>query len=165
MKKFFYLIFILIISGLTSGCASIVSKSVYPITINSTPKGALIVITDKADKVVYQGNTPAMVKLKSGAGFFVKASYQVKLSLEGYEDRIVPINCKLDGWYIGNIVFGGIIGFLVIDPATGAMWKIDNKEINETLTKKAGTSQAPSLEIKTIHEIPLEWRAYLVRIN
>jgi hypothetical protein len=30
----------------------------------------------------------------------------------------------MDGWYIGNILFGGVIGFLIVDPATGAMWKL-----------------------------------------
>lgn len=58
-----------------SGCASIVSKSLYAVSINSTPSGAKITITDKKDKEVYTGNTPANVKLKSGAGYFSKANY------------------------------------------------------------------------------------------
>ena len=31
----------------------------------------------------------------------------------------------MDGWYIGHILFGGLIGFLIIDPATGSMWKLN----------------------------------------
>ena len=27
----------------------------------------------------------------------------------------------MNGWYIGNILFGGLIGFLIVDPLTGAM--------------------------------------------
>lgn len=32
----------------------------------------------------------------------------------------------MDGWYMGNLLFGGFIGFLIVDPATGAMWKLDD---------------------------------------
>lgn len=30
----------------------------------------------------------------------------------------------MDGWYVGNIIFGGLIGLLLVDPITGAMWKL-----------------------------------------
>lgn len=30
----------------------------------------------------------------------------------------------MNGWYIGNLLFGGIIGLLIVDPATGAMWTL-----------------------------------------
>lgn len=53
-----------------TSCASIVSKSSYPISINSTPSEAKITITDKKGIEVYRGNTPATLKLKAGSGFF-----------------------------------------------------------------------------------------------
>jgi len=58
---------------LFSSCASIVSKSNYPLSINSSPSKAKVSITDKKGKEVYLGNTPANVKLKAGAGFFSKS--------------------------------------------------------------------------------------------
>jgi len=34
-------------------------------------------------------------------------------------------------WYLaGNIVFGGIAGWLIVDPLTGAMWRLSPKEVN-----------------------------------
>ena len=93
---------------LFSSCASIVSKSTYPLSINSSPSNAKVSITDKKGKEIYLGNTPATVKLKAGAGFFSKAEYQVKFSSPGYDDKIVPITFKLDGWYFGNILIGGL---------------------------------------------------------
>ena len=120
---------------LFSSCASIVSKSTYPLSINSSPSNAKVSITDKKGKEVYLGNTPANVKLKAGAGFFSKAEYQVKFSSPGYDDKIVPITFKLDGWYFGNLLLGGVLGMLIIDPATGAMWKIETEFLNETLSK------------------------------
>lgn len=120
---------------LFSSCASIVSKSTYPLSINSSPSNAKVSITDKKGKEIYLGNTPATVKLNAGAGFFSKAEYQVKFSSPGYDDKIVPITFKLDGWYFGNLLLGGVLGMLIIDPATGAMWKIETEFLNETLSK------------------------------
>jgi hypothetical protein len=149
---------------LFSSCASIVSKSTYPLSINSSPFNARVSITDKKGKEIYLGNTPATVKLKAGAGFFSKAEYQVKLSSPGYYDKIVPITFKLDGWYFGNIIFGGLIGFLIVDPATGAMWKIETKFLNETLSKLTASID-PEMKIMNNNEIPENWKSHLVRVN
>ncbi len=40
-------------------------------------------------------------------------------------DDPVTFDTKLDGWYFGNLIFGGLLGILIIDPATGAMWRLD----------------------------------------
>lgn len=148
---------------LLSGCASIVTKSIYPVSINSTPNNANISITDKKGKVIFHGNTPAVVKLKAGSGYFSKAEYQVKFSSHGYEDKIVPIMFDLDGWYFGNIFFGGLIGMLIVDPATGAMWKLDTEFLNETLNPL--TSAVPEMKVMNVNEIPNEWKEHLVSIR
>ncbi|MCO6468670.1 MAG: PEGA domain-containing protein [Bacteroidales bacterium] len=149
---------------LFSSCASIVSKSTYPLSINSSPSNAKVSITDKKGKEIYLGNTPATVKLKAGAGFFSKAEYQVKFSSPGYDDKIVPITFKLDGWYFGNLLLGGVLGMLIIDPATGAMWKIETEFLNETLSKSTASID-PELKIMNINEIPENWKTHLVRVN
>ncbi|WP_276962307.1 hypothetical protein [Bacteroides graminisolvens] len=160
----------LLLSGiiiLGSSCASIVSKSKYPITINSRPSDAKITITDKKGVTVFSGLTPAMLKLDAGAGFFSKARYQVTFEKDGYVSRTVPVNFKLDGWYFGNILFGGLIGLLIVDPATGAMYKIDTEFLNETLEKENGGVSAKSNELRIldINDIPAEWKEKLVAIN
>ncbi len=149
---------------LFSSCASIVSKSTYPLSINSSPSNAKVSITDKKGKEIYLGNTPATVKLKAGAGFFSKAEYQVKFSSPGYDDKIVPITFKLDGWYFGNLLLGGVLGMLIIDPATGAMWKIETEFLNETLSKSTASID-PEMKIMNINEIPENWKTHLVRVN
>lgn len=149
---------------LFSSCASILSKSTYPLSINSNPSNAKISITDKKGKEIYLGNTPATVKLKAGAGFFSKAEYQVKFSSPGYDEKIVPITFKLDGWYFGNLFLGGFLGMLIIDPATGAMWKIETEFLNETLTRTTASID-PKMKIMNINEIPEKWKNHLVRVN
>lgn len=151
---------------LFSSCASIVSRSKYPLTIASSPSGANVTITDLNGLQVVQGKTPMNVRLKSGAGFFKKAEYQINISMDGYDDKILFIQSDLDGWYFGNIVLGGILGMLIIDPITGAMWKIDTRFINENLIKARSTSAVESeLKILNIEDVPEEWKSHLVRIN
>jgi len=150
---------------LFSSCASIVSKSSYPISINSTPSGAKIVITDKKGIEVYTGTTPATVKLEAGSGFFQKARYQVRFTKEGYDTKTVPVIFKLDGWYFGNLLIGGVIGMLIVDPATGAMYKLDTDFLNETLSKSTASIHKKELKIYNINEIPADWATHLVLLN
>lgn len=147
-----------------TSCASIVSKSTYPLTINSTPNNASISITDSKGQEIFLGNTPAVVKLKAGSGFFSRAEYQVKFSSPGYEDRVVPVLFKLDGWYFGNIILGGVIGMLIVDPATGAMWKMETEFLNETLNSNTDSLNA-EMKILNINQIPENWKEHLVALE
>lgn len=149
---------------LFSSCASIVSKSTYPLSINTSPSNAQVSITDQKGTEVFKGSTPATVNLKAGAGFFVKSEYQVKLSSPGYDEKVIPVTFAIDGWYFGNIFLGGILGMLIIDPATGAMWKMETNAINETLAPSS-MSVNPELKLIDINEIPENLRSNLVRVN
>lgn len=118
-----------------SGCASIAGNSSYPVTLNSSPSEASFVVSNKAGQEVHSGTTPSTVTLKSSAGYFDGERYSVKYSKEGYDDGTSVIYSSLSGWYAGNILFGGILGLLVIDPATGAMWKLP-ENVSASLVKK-----------------------------
>src|SRR6478735_3482826 len=96
-----------------ASCASIVSKSNWPFSVDSNPDGAHVSIVNRKGIEVYKGRTPAAMRLRSGAGFFTKESYTVTLSLNGYESKKINVECKLNGWYFGNVVFGGFIGLLI----------------------------------------------------
>ncbi|MBX6360157.1 MAG: PEGA domain-containing protein [Acidobacterium ailaaui] len=148
-----------------SGCATIFGKSSYPVSINSNPSGATVSITDKKGKEVYKGQTPATVTLKSGAGYFSRAEYQVRISKTGYEEQIIPVNFKLNAWYFGNILIGGFLGMLIIDPVTGAMWKLETPPINVTLNKSTASTETPTLNIIDIASVPQYMKQYLVRIK
>ena len=149
-----------------SSCASIVSKSNWPISIDSKPSGANVSIVNKKGVEVYNGRTPAALKLKSGSGFFSKESYTVSFSMNGYESKKVNLECKLNGWYFGNILLGGIIGMLIVDPATGAMYKLDSEFVDVNLAQNNSTTKAEStLKILDRNNIPQQWKSHLVEIN
>lgn len=121
-----------------SGCASIFSEQTYPVQVTSEPSRASIEIKDEDGNVVYNGSTPATVKLTSSAGYFDGERYTVTFRKDGYDEEQFVINSGIDGWYWGNILLGGILGMLIIDPATGAMYD---------LPSKAGATLKPSVDM------------------
>lgn len=122
-------------SILSTGCASIVSQSSWPISVKSTPDSAKFSITNEKGEKVHTGTTPALVTLKSSSGYFDGESYSLQFSKEGYQDTISTIDSSINGWYFGNILFGGLVGLLIVDPASGAMFKLPDVS-NTELTKK-----------------------------
>ena len=122
MKKLFL---ILALAAFNASCASIVSDSKYPVTITSDPAGAHIEITDQDGAAIYSGNTPTTVTLPADAGFFDGQTYSIEASLAGHANVITELDSSMDAWYLANITFfGGVLGPLIIDPATGAMWEL-----------------------------------------
>lgn len=131
MKNLIILFFSII---LFSSCASIVSMSTYPIGIISNPEEANVIVKKRNGDVIYSGKTPAYVKLNASGGYFVPAKYFVTFEKEGYQSITAPINFMVDGWYWGNIFFGGPLGMLIIDPLTGAMYKPRYNTLNTDLS-------------------------------
>jgi hypothetical protein len=124
----------------STGCASIVSKSKWPVTFKSEPSGAEVVIADDKGQEIYRGVTPVTFKLRSGQSFFQSNDYQVDMRLAGYEEDKNVLKSSLNGWYFGNIVFGGLIGLVIVDPITGAMWRLPT-EYNVNLNSSSASQK------------------------
>ena len=165
MRKTCFLVTMLCVLLSFSRCATIVSKRQYPVYIHTEPKGAVVSITNKKGKIIFKGTTPAVLSVEPGAGYFSRAEYQVRLTMPGYEEKTVPIRFKLNAWYFGNIIFGGVLGLLIIDPLTGAMWKLSDPLVDETMVKKASVTVSPQLRIIDIRSLPAETVARLERIR
>lgn len=120
---------VVVIVGMTmmilGGCASIVSKSNWPVTITSNPSGANVTVKDSKGVAIHSGTTPMTVTLPSGRGFFKAAAYEVSFDKDGYAPTVTTTSSNINGWYFGNILLGGWIGMLIVDPATGAMWRLN----------------------------------------
>jgi hypothetical protein len=151
---------IIIIFASLSSCASIVSKTNWPVSIDSKPEGVHVSITNKRGIEVFSGKTPVLTKLKSGSGYFSKESYTVVMTYKGIEKRTINLECSVNGWYFGNLLIGGLIGMLIVDPATGAMFRLDRSEVYEVF-KENSTSQ---LKVLDINNIPLEWKTNLIEL-
>ena len=137
-----------------AGCASIINGSAQKVPISSTPDGAKVTIYDAQKQVMYSANTPCTVDLKRGAGYFQGSKYNVVIEKAGYDTTEVKLEPGVGGWYIGgNLFFGGLIGYLAVDPATGAMWTLTPKKIEASLTEKQAL--LPKAEIREPSPRPL----------
>ena len=142
MKFNIWLLAIFFILFSVSGCASIIKGSgPQGIYFKSEPPEAQVRVIDlRNGNVVADAKTPNPVLLKKGAGYFKYAKYNVEISKEGYDKKYVKIEGDASGWYIGgNLLFGGLIGYLIVDPATGAMWTLNPEEVNVLLQLTGGT--------------------------
>lgn len=150
------------------GCASIVSKSDWPVYVKSTPDQADVTITDvKEGKKIFTGKTPTTCTLSSKSGYFSGKEYTVDITKEGFESKTLQITSPLNGWYVGNLVFGGLIGILIVDPLTGSMWTLSPREMDVTLTKKI--AQAPSDQVARpvmdIKDVPSNVRDKMIPVQ
>jgi hypothetical protein len=147
-------------------CASIVSKSSRPVTITSSPSGAKVTLSKSSGVAIQTGETPMTVTLETSNGFFSKAKYQVEASKPGYETARTEIAAGVNGWYFGNLLFGGVIGMLIVDPATGAMWKLEDVySVNLPSAKKISLKNGKSVNAIELAQVPLHLRNSLVRVN
>lgn len=129
-------IFILIVAFFQS-CASIVATEDYVYRIETDPPGVPYTITDRGGLNVTSGTTPDSVTLPSGQRFFRKQDYTIKIG--EIDNSQVEINSPytIEDWYAGNLIFGWLVGFLIVDPATGAMYKPVRQVIDTSFTEKA----------------------------
>ncbi|KAA6209276.1 hypothetical protein [Avibacterium paragallinarum] len=142
-----------------TGRATIVSDSKYPVLIKSEPSGAEFTIKNAKGEIISRGTTPHTVILKAGDGYFKKAQYTITFR-KGKSISTVDVTPKVDGWYIGNLLFGGLVGLLIVDPITGAMYKLP-AEVTGTLS----TQKERALNIIDINTLTAEQRAKLEQIH
>ena len=122
---------------LATGCSSIVDGRAQHVKINSNPVGAKFSIYDKEGKAVVTNTTPANLVLNRRHGYFNGEDYKIIFEAPGYYPYEVHVKSTVDGWYFGNILFGGLIGLLIVDPATGAMYTLKPDELNINLVSSA----------------------------
>lgn len=136
-----------------NSCATLFTATKYNVALNTSPEGALITIENRAGEVIFEGETPATVKLRAAAGYMKGEQYKITFTKNGYVQKVVNITAELDGWYLGNIMIGGLPGMLIIDPLSGAMYKIakDDQDIHETL-KPASDEYA--MQLYDLNDLP-----------
>lgn len=114
----------MLLASVLTGCASIMSTNISPVNVQSDPPGADFIISNKKGTDVARGVTPQTVYLRTDAGYMRGEDYSIKFQKPGYADELSFHSSRLNGWYFGNLLFGGAVGMLLIDPLTGSMWKL-----------------------------------------
>ncbi len=105
------------------GCASIISGKSQDISVRSNPLGAAVTVDGMS-----AGTTPLTTEVKR------KRRHQIQVTKEGYVSETRATKKGFNWWFCGNLILGGIIG-IIVDFATGAVYKVEPDEINVPLTK------------------------------
>lgn len=114
---------LLIGSVLLTNCASIIHGTKQDIAFSSDPIGANLTINGEN-----RGETPALISLKRNG------KYTVKMELPGYLPKEISLSKNVDGWFFGNILFGGLIG-IIVDASNGAMYQLSPDQVHAEMTK------------------------------
>lgn len=154
---------------LLGGCASIVGEKTQLIPITSTPSNAAISIVDEKGSQIFKGTTPSSVTLhKSDGSYWGKKSFTVEITKAGYEKQIIPITASANGWYIGgNLVFGGLIGWFIVDPQNGAMYTLSPEKITSTLGEKTAHNNSAKnggISIVLLEDVPASLREEMKKV-
>jgi PEGA domain-containing protein len=114
-----------------AACATTMHGTTQTVSVKSTPPGAVV----KIDGSVV-GTTPAFVELTRGE------QHNLRIEEEGFIPYETTITHSMNGWILGNVILGGVVG-IIVDSSSGAVYSLDQEEIAVEL-QKAGESQQVS---------------------
>jgi hypothetical protein len=160
----------LILVIIFAGCATIVGDKTHLMPINSTPDSATVLITDEKGVQVFRGQTPTTMTLeKSDGSYWGGKDYTVTISKEGYDTQTIAVTSSPNGWYIaGNIVFGGLIGWFIVDPFNGDMYNLSPEQITASMGEKISYNNNFSdgaISIVLLEDVPQQLRDKMIRIK
>jgi len=131
--KFLLLMLSAALMSITSGCATMISGTSEPVTINSSPDGASI-----TQNGIILGKTPTTISLKR------EANPVLELSKEGYQKQSVPLNTSFNPWVLSNVIWCmSCVLSTTTDYASGAAWQYAPNHYYSILYPE-GTTPSPS---------------------
>ncbi len=121
MSRYVLLFALLVL--LPTGCATLFGTRSVPVSFNSNPQGADVVIGGNS-----LGTTPVTVNLSNHVG------HTVVLRLEGYQDFTCTLETSVGAkWVILDILAGGLVP-IIVDAATGQWKELQTDVCNATLS-------------------------------
>ncbi len=164
-----FLLSSLLVGVFLGGCATIIGDATQLLPIMSQPGEAAVLITDEKGTLVFNGKTPTTVTLdKSDGSYWGGKEYVVQITKDGYEDQSIPIRSHPNGWYLaGNLVFGGLIGWFIIDPLGGAMYTLSPEQVSASLGEKTTHNNRAtdgSIAIVLLQDVPKSLRKEMKRV-
>lgn len=92
-----------------NGCSTIISGAKQQMSFQSSPEGATVTVNGRI-----LGKTPLSFQLDK------KQNQTATFDLDGYKPITMELSTRLDSWFWGNIVIGGVLGSTT-DGVTGAV--------------------------------------------
>lgn len=154
-----------------SGCASLMEgSSTQEVKFVSVPEGASVTVFTKTGEVAHTGRTPTVIALDRAGGFMESEIYTILIRKKGYEPQEITLESIPNGWYAGNVVFGGLLGLLIVDPYTGAMFKLEPDEATKKIPGFKYDAPLPAQARNTLtvilkEQVPSSLQSQLQPIN
>ena len=117
-----------------AGCATLVAPGPDLVSVNSSPPGARVLLNGAP-----VGTTPMLLPVKRTLRDPV-----VRLEADGLPPRDVELRRVTNGWVLGNVLFGGIPGFVVDLLASNGSKLASSERIDEDLTRPTTRPTAES---------------------
>ena len=134
--------FALLFGTLFSSCATIGGSGICQIAVSSVPDSVDIQVYDKKGQLICTTTTPDTLELRTSRAYFKRAEYSIQASKEGYQSKLQPLHFELNKIYISNVysLFFMPVGFLLVDPISGAMWLPYETDLQLILQPEVGQS-------------------------
>jgi hypothetical protein len=108
---------IALLSFALTGCASIINGRSQSVDFESAPSGADLTVGG------LKATTPAKLTLTR------KETYTATFTKADFPARTVTLEPRASWWLLGNVLFGGLIGF-IIDAATGSGFTLEPSDVH-----------------------------------
>jgi hypothetical protein len=150
-----------------SGCATIVHSGPRAIPVASSPPGAKVSIYDRSNTLVSTNTTPFVAQLPVKYGYFKAQTYRLEFELPGHAPAVVNLDSSVSGWYFANLAFGGLLGMLIVDPLTGAMFNLTPDKIDQPLPASQAQviREGKGMLVVLVSQTTEQERANMVRLN
>ncbi len=145
-----------------AGCATISSGTTQEMSFQSTPEDVIVTLIERVrvegsdnqfeDKPRILGKTPFTTQLDRAE------NQSIQFSKPGYKPVTMKLTTTLNGWFWGNIVFGGLVGSTT-DNMSGASVEYAPSQFYVTLTPLISSS----IERFTGHSDRDKAREFIVR--
>ncbi len=121
-------IWLMLVVCLLGGCASIIDGTTQQVSFNSNPDGANVALDGSVI-----GKTPVSISIKK------KSGQTIVFSKEGYKPVSMQLETRMNSWFWGNIIIGGLIGSTT-DAASGAIHEYSPSHYMVTLQQESVTA-------------------------
>lgn len=149
------------------GCATIVHSGLRSIPVASDPPGAQVTIFNRDNEAITTQTTPFVAELQPKYGYFKGQNYRLVFNMPGYTSAEAKLTSSVSGWYFGNVVFGGLIGLLIVDPLTGAMYNLQPAKIEQPMSAEQARilRNGNGLMVILVSQATQSERLSMVRVN
>ncbi len=98
-----------------------------------------------------------------------KGQYTVPICKRGSEPELVSMVGYVGAWHpAGDLFFGGLIGWFIVEPASGAVWTLKAEDIDPALaeeTVRRNQLSTNELHIVLLNDLPARLRDKLRRVK